>query len=337
MAKNDDTCSHPVALAINSKLEGLQEDGRRRHLGGSFIGRDCKRELWYVFRWATDVKFKGRMLRLFNRGHKEEFRFVEWLRMIGVEVQEYDNEGQRLYYHNVSGEYIWVSLDRVSELHGSNEYVDVTNDPIEREIARRLGYEVPQDKQWRILDIDGHFGGSLDGVVRYVPGVQVLGLAPDTVGLVEFKTHGLTSFEKLVGEGVKKAKPEHYAQMQIYMHKKMLPFAIYMAICKNDDRLHVEFVQPEFGMGEKLLDKAREVIYSRTPPAKISNNPTWFKCKFCDHRQACHFGAPLAKSCRTCVNANPVSDGRWFCARWQTLIPQEAEKEGCGFWVQIEG
>lgn len=337
MAKNDDVCSHPVALAINSKLEAIQEDGRRRHLGGSLIGRDCRRELWYSFRWATPIQFKGRMLRLFNRGHKEEFRFVEWLRLIGVEVHEYENDGRRLIYNQESGEYALVSPERAAELHGNNMLVDVTNDPIEREIAKRLGYDVPDDKQWRILDIDGHFGGSLDGIVRYVPGVQVLGLPHDAPGLVEFKTHGLTSFEKLVGEGVRKAKPEHYAQMQIYMHKRQLSFAVYMAICKNDDRLHVEFVQPEFGEGQKLLDKAREVIYSRTPPERISKNPTWFKCKFCDHKAACHFGAPLAKSCRTCINANPVSDGRWFCARWQSLIPQDAERDGCDYWVQVEG
>lgn len=340
MAANDDTCKHPIVKAINSRLAAEQEDGRRKHLGGSLIGRKCLRELWYSFRWATTKPLSGRMVRLFNRGHREEFRFVEWLRIIGVEVKEYSDDGMRLAYHAPIMEYIVVSRERLLELQereGSNALIDVTDDPIEREIAKRCGHEVPQQTQWRISDIDGHFGGSLDGIIRFVPEItQWLNLPQDEPGLVEFKTHGLTSFTKLIAEGVAKAKPEHWAQMQIYMHKRGLKYAVYMAICKNTDRLHVEFVLPEFGAGEKFIEKAREVIYSKKPPNRLSTSPAWFECKFCDHRQKCHFNEALEKSCRTCVHAAPVSEGRWHCNQWSSLIPIEVEKEGCGFWNQIK-
>lgn len=62
------------------------DDGHRNHLGASLIGKECKRYLWYVFRWCHKENFDGRMQRLFNRGHREEARFIEWLEGIGAKV-----------------------------------------------------------------------------------------------------------------------------------------------------------------------------------------------------------------------------------------------------------
>lgn len=62
------------------------DDGHRGHLGGSLIGHECSRYLWYVFRWVKAEAFTGRQLRLFQRGHLEEARFEEYLRGIGAEV-----------------------------------------------------------------------------------------------------------------------------------------------------------------------------------------------------------------------------------------------------------
>jgi hypothetical protein len=82
-----------LALAedIKTKIDAYcvksYADGHRSHLGASLIGHECPRYLWYVFRWAKAEKFDARMLRLFNRGHREEARFIEWLRGIGWEVR----------------------------------------------------------------------------------------------------------------------------------------------------------------------------------------------------------------------------------------------------------
>lgn len=67
-------------------------DEPRTHLGASIIGNDCKAYSWNVFRWLKQEAFSGQMLRLFNRGHLEEFRFVEWLKGIGFQVKEIDEE-----------------------------------------------------------------------------------------------------------------------------------------------------------------------------------------------------------------------------------------------------
>jgi hypothetical protein len=62
----------------------------RWHLGASGIGHECSRYIWYQFRWCATEQPSGQKLRLFNRGHREEDRFVEFLRGIGAEVWTHD-------------------------------------------------------------------------------------------------------------------------------------------------------------------------------------------------------------------------------------------------------
>ena len=63
-----------------------EEEVFRNHLGYSLLGRECEREIWYSWHWYKRPQFSARMLRLFNRGHLEEARFVAMLRTAGVEV-----------------------------------------------------------------------------------------------------------------------------------------------------------------------------------------------------------------------------------------------------------
>lgn len=75
---------------INTYCVNAYDDGPRSHLGASVIGHDCDRYLWLHFRHAKHEQFDGRMLRLFNRGHREEERWKEWYRGIGFTVWDVD-------------------------------------------------------------------------------------------------------------------------------------------------------------------------------------------------------------------------------------------------------
>jgi hypothetical protein len=86
--------------------------GPRNHLGASLIGRDCGRELWYSFRWAKNVVHSGRLLRLFNRGHLEEARFVALLRMIHCEVWQHKEDGKQFRVRGLD-QHFGGSLDAV--------------------------------------------------------------------------------------------------------------------------------------------------------------------------------------------------------------------------------
>jgi hypothetical protein len=105
----------PIAAAIYEQYEKRNETEQpRSYLGGSAIGMECKRALWYTFRFAGREQFDGRMLRLFETGHLAEARFVENLRSIGCEVWECDPAtGKQFSYKDISG-HMAGNLDAVA-------------------------------------------------------------------------------------------------------------------------------------------------------------------------------------------------------------------------------
>lgn len=196
---------------------------------------------------------------------------------------------------------------------------------------RRIGVEVhdktPDGKQWRVETLGGHFGGSMDGAGRGFPE------APKTWAVLEFKTHGEKSFKKLVTERVEKAKPEHYAQMQIYMGLTGMDRAMYMAVNKNTDELYTEWVHFDSVAFAKLKARAERIITANEPPLKISNDPSWFVCKMCDFHDHCHGDLAPAVNCRTCAHSTPELDGN---ARWTCNVPVQPIGEGAGENIDIQ-
>ena len=296
------------------------------------IGRPCDREIWYGFRWFKKPEFPGRMLRLFERGHKEEFRFVKYLRRIGIRVRPY---GERLIWDAGEDRYRtepWGVIIPLKE----DVVLDVTDVEWHQARAKSFGVEV---KQWRILDVQGHFGGSLDGIADADFDIECnishVTIPAGEEFLVEFKTHGTKPFSKMTFEGVRKAKPEHYSQMNVYRGKKGLKYALYVAVNKNDDDLDMEVVRYDENEARTKLEKAKVVVHSKMPPNRISNSPTWFNCKFCNFTNICHYGAAPMKNCRTCRNSTPVEDGKWHCSQWNAIIPGDAMLAGCNNYIAI--
>jgi hypothetical protein len=183
-------------------------------------------------------------------------------------------------------------------------------------------------KQFRISDIGGHFGGSGDGVAIGLPD-----LPSGTAALLEFKTHNDKSFAKLEKEGVRGAKFEHWVQMQTYMSKMGIPVALYVAVNKNDDNLWMELVYLDSASAEQFRDRARTIILLRQPPARISESPGWFACKWCDHAPVCHKKAAPEKNCRSCMHSEAREDGTWRCMNpgaEELVLSKEMQAVGCG-------
>ena len=245
----------PIVAKIYKAFEARAEDWRRQHLGASAIGRPCERAVWYSYRWASDPKFEGRILRLFRRGQNEEPDVIEDLLAAGFEV---------------------------------------------------TGGPAP-GKQWRWSDLDGHFGGSMDGAIRGLPD------DPDEWHVLEIKTHNKRSFEDLQKNSCPTSKPEHYAQMQVYMHLSGMQSALYLAVCKDDDRIHVERYSYRSEYAGELMERARRIIGHTYPPPRISDRPDYYICKWCDHYEVCHQGSLPERNCRTCKSSAPIADAAWEC------------------------
>ena len=82
-----------------------EEKHPRKHLGMSSIGDACALHLWLLFRWAVWDRTEGRMLRLFNRGHLEEARWVALFRTAGITVHVKSEEGKQFRAHGYKGHF----------------------------------------------------------------------------------------------------------------------------------------------------------------------------------------------------------------------------------------
>lgn len=241
---------------------------------------------------------------------------------------------------------IWYSWRGVTDVQFDGRILRLFNRGHEEEhrMVRwitRIGGKVqtldPQTgQQLRFTGYKGHFAGSADGIITGLQGLEHLGLTTDSRLLAEFKTHGLKSYDILEAQGVQVAKPEHYAQTQIYTYELDCDAGIYIGVCKNTDRLHIELLPKDVAAYSTASNRARYIVdHAGIPPRVAHASASSFKCKFCDHRLPCHFGVPFVKSCRTCSFVSPVDGGRWLCNNYAKLIPPDAVQAGCVNWKQI--
>jgi hypothetical protein len=179
------------------------------------------------------------------------------------------------------------------------------------------------------VDFGCHVSGSLDGIIT--SGVPE---APNKKHVLEIKTHNKKSFDDLEKKGVKEAKPAHYTQMQMYMFGTDIDRALYFAVCKDDDRIYTERVRLDKEYAKDEVSRARHIAVAQHPPYRLSDNPSWFQCKFCPSKEICHFGEGTQNiNCRTCHYSAPKEDGTWFCKNYESTIPVEYQYKGCEQYV----
>ena len=199
---------------------------------------------------------------------------------------------------------------------GQNEEATIISD------LRAIGMHVSGTQ--RRVNFGSHVSGSLDGTATGVPG------APRTEHVLEFKTHSLKSFNDLEKNGVGKSKPQHATQCQVYMHGTDLNRALYVAVCKDDDRIYTERIEYDKDHAEKAIAKGQRLALADRLPPPISTDSTWFECKFCAAHDFCH-GSKTTKqiNCRTCAHSTPTPESTWHCAKWEDVIPTDAQHTGC--------
>lgn len=279
--------SERVSIDIDGWAERKYNDGFRRHMGASVVGHECQRYVWLSFRWIKAERFDGRRLRLFQRGHREENAFVEYLEGIGCEVIQFDPT---------------------------------------------LSDDIPKDKrQIKVSAAEGHFGGSIDGLVKLPPKYGF-----DEWILAEFKTSGTgAKFKKLKETGVRDNNYRHFVQMNVYMYLLGLKHALYMSVNKNDDTLHVELIEPEYGLGESTVAVAQNMVFENDPPRVIRKSPAAVPCTYCHFKDVCHKGTAPDKNCRSCKYASAGPNKTWICSQFNAAIPDEFVAKGCDNWWPI--
>lgn len=80
----------------------------------SDLGSGCDRYLWFALHWAhAKETFSGRMLRLFDTGHREEARIIDDLRLIGLEVEDVDPATGKQWSVRALGGHVRGKLDGI--------------------------------------------------------------------------------------------------------------------------------------------------------------------------------------------------------------------------------
>jgi hypothetical protein len=193
-------------------------------------------------------------------------------------------------------------------------------------------------RQWAFADHDGHLRGHLDGII--------LGLlqASKAWHLWEHKVVNdkkLTELERLksqVGEknALRQWDYQYYAQAVAYMRYAGLDRHYLTASSPGGRRTVSCRTNADPAEAGVVIGRARRIIDSHSPPARISNDPdSAIGCRHCEHREVCHFDAAVAVYCRTCRHSSPAENGAWHCARWDKTLSVDEQRQGCHAHLDI--
>lgn len=172
----------------------------------------------------------------------------------------------------------------------------------------------------------GHFVAKIDAMATGV--IE----APKTAHIVECKSHNAKSFSALEKHGVEKAKPMHFAQVQIYMHATSLDRGLYVAVNKDTDAIYIERINLDTEAARRLEAKAARIIKSDNAPPRVSEDAEFFSCKWCRFRTLCHSDDGANRNCRTCLYSTPLMDGHegaWACSKHDKTLTQQEQESGC--------
>lgn len=140
---------------------------------------------------------------------------------------------------------------------------------------------------------DGFFAGHMDGDISIF----------DEDAISEYKTHNRKSFNTLKRGELERTHPKHFAQVQTYMKYKGRKQALYLAVCKDDDRIFCDVVEFDKEKANAYSNRAEFLTMSDKPPSRISEKPTFYMCKMCSGKDICHGFTIPRVNCRNCTSA----------------------------------
>lgn len=189
-----------------------------------------------------------------------------------------------------------------------------------------IGVEVTDSQKAITPMLGGWLTGHIDGKASSVPGAE------KTHYLLEVKTHNDKSWQQWRKMGVRLAKPQHFAQMQIYMHQEGLQRGLYIAHNKDTDQIECQRIEYDPVTALALVAKAERILHDEHAPSRLSDKPDWFVCKMCEFYGICHQGEFARSHCRTCLHSRgdvKHSAPAMECGRDGHRLDVPAQRKGC--------
>jgi hypothetical protein len=128
---------------------------------------------------------------------------------------------------------------------------------------------------------------------------------------------------------LKRWNPTYYAQAQCYMHYMGLT-RHYTVVATAGGRDWAS-CRTEYNAADalQLVAKAKRIIGSQEPPERVSNDKSWYECRWCTFSGICHEQEMPARSCRTCLHSTAMPDATWHCERHGKTLTLDEQLDGC--------
>jgi CRISPR/Cas system-associated exonuclease Cas4 (RecB family) len=191
--------------------------------------------------------------------------------------------------------------------------------------------------QFGFVDETGHARGHMDGAILGILEAKKTWHVWEHKQVAEKKQSVLQKLKEKDEKSALAAWDQiYYAQAILYMHFSGM--TRHYLTCASPGGRHTISVRTEENpeAAIRLIAKAQVIINAPRPPERISEDPAWFECRFCDHRDVCHGDAVPEAHCRSCMFSTPIDDGKWNCAHGNALddnplplLDYKAQCAGC--------
>lgn len=234
-------------------------DVAKKRIGAGYIGTECDRELAFRYhRYPVEEKkvvyvTKGELNRHGAAGHWTEAKTAEWMKAAGFDLRT----------HKVDAD--------------GNPMMGFNGKP------QQIGWKAARDPETRQY----RMAGEVDGAILGVP--EELKNLIQTPCLWESKKATNKKWLKFSREGVAKADPKYYGQLQANMAHLQVEQTLFMMLNLDTMKYYPELVTFDPAKAQELIDRAVNVMLSQSPEemARIASKPDFFMCKFCDYQGAC--------------------------------------------------
>lgn len=311
--------------ALGSKLETLANEysaSKYKHkhqtkMSPGSLAKECSAQIWYRWRNVKLKPIPGDLARRFADGNTGEPELIELLRGIGFVIQDREEPTHVLAYHADSDCYLVVTLGDFYLDGNLGVLDDVSDESFHIKRAKEKGVEYTPPGQIKVEDMNGHFVGFLDGI-GYHPehtfGIRIL---------IECKTMNDKNYKEWLRKKIAVSHPEYYAQAIVYMKYHNLPYGLFAVKNKNTAEVSFELIRRNDKLADDYLRRAADIMTMKVCPQKIAQSAASHKCKFCDYIEICHYGEPVEINCRSCVHCVIAPEGKFYCERWQGMIPDK--------------
>lgn len=222
--------------------------------------------------------------------------------------------------------------------HCSQEYVDSKSQKrfddgfhSEDVYIKRLkdaGYQLQHEedgKQYGFKDLGGWFRGHRDGKLFNLP--EIGNAIWEHKSSAKWKALDKAIEKHGEENALKEWNETYYYQGQLYMGYDKTNW--HVLTCASEGSREETIVLTQFNENDfnRTREKARNIICSDSPPPKISDNPTFFKCGWCHAKEVCHSFALPKPNCRNCAYVtfdadNPDNENpRAHCGKFDNYIP----------------